>query len=198
LLDSGSGILSLVDVLWTGGPSKQDVQAVVAPVLQRTRIGAQRIIAYHRDVDPREVLTGAQWQRFRKKLTKAAAAKFAWSKPIPPSGSPFTQWVNDVIVIAEVLAADNPGFDRRRFYRDCGWRDVGDRADRKGDRGRGSQACGRDSRASATGQLEGLKEVRIYVCSPLPKLMSCINPALLSGPSRRRDRRRRARASHLP
>lgn len=41
----------------------------------------------------------------------------------PASGSPaiqIMQWLHDLNAIAQVLAADNPNFDRARFARACG------------------------------------------------------------------------------
>ena len=70
-----------------------------------------------------------------KKTYKAVATKLSLSKPYIPEGGDadaltrneltarvhkHAQWSNDVVVIADVFSADNPRFDRMRFYRACG------------------------------------------------------------------------------
>jgi hypothetical protein len=70
-----------------------------------------------------------------KRTFNAVAEKFRLSKPYVPQGADadaltlqeqrarvakLQQWTNDVVVIADAFSADNPRFDRRRFYAACG------------------------------------------------------------------------------
>jgi hypothetical protein len=70
-----------------------------------------------------------------KKTYEAVASKLHMNKPNVPMGDDaaalttneltarvhkHSQWSNDVVVIADVFSADNPRFNRTRFYRACG------------------------------------------------------------------------------
>jgi hypothetical protein len=70
-----------------------------------------------------------------KRTFAAIAEKFRLSKPYVPEGADAdalttqeyrarcakaVQWNNDVVVIADAFATENPRFDRRRFYLACG------------------------------------------------------------------------------
>ncbi len=70
-----------------------------------------------------------------KRTFAAIAEKFRLSKPYVPEGADAdaltaqecrarcakaAQWSNDVVVVADAFAAENPRFDRIRFYRACG------------------------------------------------------------------------------
>jgi hypothetical protein len=56
-----------------------------------------------------------------KKTFEAVAAALAESRDaFNGSDGMLVQWNEDVRVIADVFAADNPRFDRARFYRACG------------------------------------------------------------------------------
>lgn len=70
-----------------------------------------------------------------KRTFAAIAEKLRLSKPHVPQGADAealttreyrarcaksAQWSNDVVVIADVFSAENPRFDRMRFYRACG------------------------------------------------------------------------------
>lgn len=55
-----------------------------------------------------------------RKDYKAIAAGFASNEP--PAGSTLRrlQWLEDINEVARVFAADNPRFDRARFFKACG------------------------------------------------------------------------------
>lgn len=58
----------------------------------------------------------------------AIAAALADSRPPGDNSKAYWllgQWSADVHGIADVLAADNPRFDRARFYRACGLQEGG-------------------------------------------------------------------------